>query len=88
MCASCVKRHGSGGAANHVVVKGSFWFYVVNGHRGHRGPRVIGSGFSRMPVKIPCIYYTKSHCILSYQNVPALPVKVEDNCISYAACTC
>ena len=41
-----IKRHGSGGAANHVVVKSPFWFFVVNGPRGHRGPRVIGSGFS------------------------------------------
>ena len=36
LCSSYVKRHGSGGAANNVVVKGPFWFFVVNGPRGHR----------------------------------------------------
>ena len=35
-------RHGSRGAEIHVVVKGPFWFFVVDGSRGHRGPRVIG----------------------------------------------
>ena len=48
---SCVKGHGSGGAANHEVVKGPSWFFVVYGPRGHRGPRVIGSGFSSIPLR-------------------------------------
>ena len=33
---SCVKGHGSGGATNHVVVKGPSWFFVVYGPRGLR----------------------------------------------------
>ena len=47
-----IKKHGSRGAANHVVVKGPFWFFIVNGSRSHEGPRVIGSGFSSMPSRL------------------------------------
>ena len=61
----------AGGAANNVVAKGPFWFFVANGPRGHRGPRVIGvlrSGFSIMLVSY-AFWYPMQRCNIVKRNV-------------------